>query len=161
MTPQESPLKRFLLDCGTRDAVAAPGLFVLRVATGLMMLIGHGLPHLRDFADLKNTWYVPNFFPFYFMTPPISLIATIGAEVGAAALLIAGLLTRPAAFVFCFAMVVAGFDVCGGAPWFAQPATGKELAVLYLIPGMVLLLTGAGGWSLDAVLLREAKRRRW
>jgi putative oxidoreductase len=154
-------LKRFLFDCGTRDAGAAPGLWFLRTAIGLMMLIGHGLPKIHDFAKLKETWYVPDFFPFYFMSPQVSLLATIGAEVVAAALLVLGLMTRPAAFVFCFAMVIAGFDVCGGAPWFAQPATGKELAVLYLIPGLMILLTGAGAWSLDAGLFRENKRRRW
>ncbi len=159
--PNESFLKRFFFDCGTRDAGAAGGLLFLRVATGLMMLIGHGLPKLHAFATLKGTWFVPDFFPLYFMSPPVSLMATIGAEVVAAALIVLGLMTRPAAFVFCFAMVVAAFDVCGGAVWFDQPATGKELAVLYLIPGLMILLTGAGAWSLDAGLFRENKRRRW
>ena len=53
----------------------------LRVTTGLMMLIGHGLPKIEKFAKLKASWYVPDFFPFYFMSPQVSLIATIGAEV--------------------------------------------------------------------------------
>lgn len=154
-------LKRFLFDCGTRDPGSAPGLLFLRVSVGLMMLIGHGLPKFHDFAKLKGSWHVPDVFPLYFMSPQVSLVATLGAEVVAAILLILGLMTRPAAFVFCFAMVIAAFDVCGRAPWFALPATGKELAVLYLIPGLMILLTGAGGWSLDAGLFRESKRRRW
>lgn len=159
--PNEPYLKRFLFDCGTRDQGAAPGLLWLRVAVGLMMLIGHGLPKIKDYANLKQAWHVPDLFPLYFMSPQVSLLATIGAEAVAAVLLMLGLMTRPAAFVFCFAMVVAAFDVCGGAPWFAQPATGKELAVLYLIPGLMILLTGAGAWSLDAGIFRESKRRRW
>jgi putative oxidoreductase len=158
---QEPYLKRFLFDCGTRDQGAALGLFWLRASIGLMMLIGHGLPKIENFAKLKASWYVPDFFPFYFMSPQVSLIATIGAEVVASALLVLGLMTRPAAFVFCFAMVIAGFAVNGGAVWFDLPATGKELAVLYLIPGIMILLTGAGAWSLDAGLYREGKRRRY
>jgi putative oxidoreductase len=159
--PPDPFLKRFLFDCGTRDLGAAPGLLFLRAAVGLMMLIGHGLPKIEDYAKLKDTWHVPDFFPLYFMSPQVSLLATIGAEVVAAGLLVLGLMTRPAAFVFCFAMVIAAFDVCGGAVWFNQPPTGKELAVLYLIPGLVILFTGAGAWSLDAGIFRERKRRAW
>jgi putative oxidoreductase len=158
---QESFLKRFLFDCGTRDSGAAPGLLFLRVASGLMMFFGHGLPKIQAYAKLREGWYVPDFFPLYFMSPPVSLMATIGAEAVAAICLVLGLMTRPAAFVFCFAMVVAGFGVSGGAPLFALPATGKELALLYLIPGLMILITGAGAWSMDAAILRESKRRRW
>lgn len=157
----ESFLKRFIFDCGTRDAGVAPGLLFLRVAIGAMMLVGHGLPKIHAYAALRDGWPVPDFFPLYFMSPAVSLMATIGAEVVASACLILGLMTRPAAFVFCFTMVVAAFDVCGAQPLFAMPATGKELAVLYLVPGLMILLTGAGAWSLDAGILRENKRRRW
>ncbi|MCX6877879.1 MAG: DoxX family protein [Verrucomicrobia bacterium] len=154
-------MKRFLFDCGVRDAEAALGLLLLRAATGLMMLIGHGIPKLQHFGTLKAAWQVPDFFPFYFMSPPLSLVATLCAEVLAALLLVLGLMTRPAAFVLCFTMVVAAFDINGASAWFTLPPNGKELAILYLIPGLVLLLTGAGAWSLDATLYREPKRRRW
>lgn len=161
MKTTDSPVKRFLFDCGTREAEPSSGLALLRVATGLMMLLGHGLPKLHNFAKLKDTWHVPDFFPLYFLSPQLSLVATLGAEVLAAGLLVLGLLTRPAAFVLCFTMVVAAFEVNAASAWFSMPASGKELAVLYLIPGLVLLLSGAGVWSLDAALYREPKRRRW
>ncbi|MEI7908176.1 MAG: DoxX family protein [Verrucomicrobiota bacterium] len=161
MKTTDSPLKRFLFDCGTREAEASTGLAVLRIASGLMMLAGHGLPKLQNFASLKATWHVPDFFPLYFMSPQVSLVATLCAEVVAALLLVLGLMTRPAAFALCFTMVVAAFEVNTASAWFTLPASGKELAVLYLIPGLVLLLTGAGAWSLDASLYREPKRRRW
>jgi putative oxidoreductase len=157
----DSWLKRFLFDCGTRDADASLGLLVLRVATGLMMLIGHGIPKIHNFAKLKGSWHVPDIFPLYWMSPQLSLVATLGAEVVAAVLLVLGLMTRPAAFVLCFVMVVAAFEVNHGSPWFTLPPNGKELAILYLIPGIVLLLSGAGMWSLDVNLYRETKRRRW
>ncbi len=154
-------MKRFFFDCGTRDADTASGLLVLRVTTGLMMMCGHGIPKLLSFAKLKGTWQVPDCFPLYFMSPQLSLVATLGAEVLAAFLLVIGLMTRPAAFVVCFTMVVAAFEVNGASAWFTLPPNGKELAILYLIPCLVLLLTGAGAWSLDANLYRESKRRRW
>jgi len=157
----DSPLKRFLFDCGTREAEPSTGLAVLRVATGLMMLLGHGIPKIHKFAELKAHWHVPEFFPLCYMSPQLSLVATLCAEVLAALLLVLGLMTRPAAFVLCFTMVVAAFEVNAASPWFSLPASGKELAVLYLIPALVLLLTGAGAWSLDASLYREPKRRRW
>jgi len=155
------PMKRFLFDCGTRDADAAVGLFVLRVASGLMMMLGHGIPKIHNFAKLKDHWHVPDFFPFWYLSPQLSLVATICAEALAALLLVLGLTTRPAAFLLAFTMVVAAFEVNAGSTWFAMPPNGKELAILYLIPALVLLLTGAGAWSVDAILYREQKRRRW
>ncbi len=161
MKTTDSPLKRFLFDCGTRETEASIGLALLRVASGLMMLLGHGLPKLHNFAKLKGEWHVPDFFPFYFMSPQLSLVATLCAEVLAAGLLVLGLMTRPAAFLLCFTMVVAAFEVNAAADLFTLPPSGKELALLYLFPGLVLLLSGAGGWSLDALIHREVKRRRW
>lgn len=158
---RESSLKRLLFDCGTRDGVAAAGLLLLRAGVGLMMLLGHGLDKLRNFDTYQASWHVPDFFPFYFLTPSASLMATIAGEVVAAALLVLGLLTRPAAFLLGFVMVVAAFEVHGAAPWTAREGPSKELALLYLLPLVVLLLTGAGAWSADAGLHRAPKRRNW
>lgn len=157
-------MKRFLFDCGTRDATASSGILALRVMIGLMMLIGHGLPKIQSFAARKDLFYVPDFFPLKYMSPQISLMATIAAEVGASALVILGLATRPAAFVLAFAMVVAAFGFHGGSAWFIAPPTvfdAKELALLYLIPMIAIILTGGGALSLDALIHKEGKRRRW
>lgn len=165
--PRESTLKRLLFDCGTRDVTASTALAVLRAATGLMMLFGHGLPKLANFHALSASWYVPPVFPLAWMSPQASLVATLLAEVLAAGLLVAGLLTRPAAFLLGFAMVVAAFGVHGGhvwvdtKPWLGLNLPSKEMALLYLIPALTLLLGGGGAWSLDAVLYQARKRRHW
>ncbi|MES2475443.1 MAG: DoxX family protein [Verrucomicrobiota bacterium] len=155
-------MKRILLDCGTRDATASLGLLSLRIMTGLMMLIGHGIPKIKNFdAILTKGFYQPDFFPLSLLPPQVNLGLTIGAEAVAATLIILGLLTRPAAFVFGFAMIVAAFGAHASAPWFSMGGPSKELAVLYLIPAIAIILSGAGSHSLDAVLSKDGKRRRW
>lgn len=154
-------MKKFFFDCGTREASSSLGLFFLRASIGLMMLIGHGIPKIQKFQAMKDTFPVPDFFPLSFMSNPVSLIACIGAEVVASILLILGLATRPAAFVFCFAMVIAAFHAHATDPWFSAGGPAKELALMYLIPVLAIILTGAGGYSLDAAIYNGEKRRRW
>ncbi len=157
-------MKSFFFDCGTRDATASLGIFALRVMVGLMMFIGHGLPKIQNYAERKDFFYVPDLFPFTLMTPPMTLIACIAAEVVAAAFIIIGLATRPAAFVLGFCMVVAAFGAMGAAPWFQSTPTlveTKELSIMFLIPMVAIILSGAGGYSLDTLIYRDSKRRRW
>lgn len=157
-------MKKFFFDCGTRDITASIGIFALRLLIGLMMFIGHGLPKIQEYADRKDLFYVPDFFPLKYMPPPLSLIATIGAEAGASILIILGLATRPAAFLFAFSMIVAVFGFHDGAPTFFVPPTiveAKELGLLYLIPMITIILTGAGRISVDSVIYKDTKRRRW
>ncbi len=155
-------MKKILFDCGTRDVTASLGLLVLRLCIGLMMLVGHGIPKLQGYATMKDGWPRPPMWPLSTMTQPISLMATIGAELFCSLLIILGLGTRFAAFFLGFAMVVAAFSVHGQDPWFMSAAGGaKEPALLYLIPMLVLIITGAGATSFDATLHRDTKRRRW
>jgi len=154
-------MKKFFFDCGTRDPLASTGLVFLRLTIGWMMLYGHGLMKIQNFDKMKESWTIPAIFPLNFLSSPLSLVATIGAEVGAAGLLMIGLATRPAAFVLGFAMVVAAFQAHAHAPFFAAGGPAKEMAVLYLIPCFVLIITGAGQWSIDAGFDTDKRRRRW
>ena len=149
-------MKKFFFDCGTRDATASFGILILRVTTGLMMILGHGLPKLAKFDAMKDTFFRPDWFPMNLMSQPVSLMAVLAAEIGAAALLVLGLATRPAAFILSFAMVVAAFDMHR-----LDPFAEKELALVYLLIGVVIIFTGAGSYSLDSALHKESKRRRW
>ncbi|MBC8125707.1 MAG: DoxX family protein [Gloeobacteraceae cyanobacterium ES-bin-144] len=156
-------MKKFFFDCGTRDATASIGILVLRLLVGLMMLFGHGIPKIQNFEGiLEKGFYQPDFIPFSLLSVKATLLLTIGAEVVASSLLVLGLMTRPAAFVFGFAMVVAAFGAHGADPWFST-GTGpaKELALMYLVPVVAIILSGAGGYSLDAAIYKESKRRRW
>lgn len=155
-------MKKFLFDCGTRDTTASLGILALRVLTGLMMLLGHGIPKIENFAARKEFFYVPDFLPDKFAS--MTLLACIGAEVVAATFVIIGFATRPAAFVLGFCMVVAAFGALGAAPWFQSLPTlveTKELSLMYLIPMISIILTGAGTYSLDALFYKDTKRRRW
>ncbi len=155
-------MKQFLFDCGFRDPTASLGILTLRVLIGLMMFIGHGIPKIRDYASMKEFFYVPDFIPASWA--PLSLAACIGAEVVAATFVIIGFMTRPAAFVLGFAMVVAAFGKMGATPWFLNSPTlveTKELPIVYLITMLAIILAGAGNYSCDAALYRESKRRRW
>ncbi len=157
-------MKKFFFDCGTRDATASLGLFILRVLVGAMILIGHGIPKIRGYTLLKENFAVPNFFPLRLLTPAMSLMATIGVDVIAAGLLIIGMATRPAAFLLAFLMVVMAFSYFGAAPWFQSSSTlveTKEIPVLYLIPLLAIIFSGAGNYSLDATICKDSKRRRW
>lgn len=155
-------MKKILFDCGTRDTTASLGILALRLMTGLMMLIGHGMVKIQNYPMLKDKFEL-KVYPFEHFSSSINLILCIAAEVGAAALIILGLCTRPAAFVLGFTMVVAAFGVHGASPWFLGPGVtaAKELALLYLIPMLAIILAGAGSFSLDAVIHKDGKRRRW
>jgi putative oxidoreductase len=155
-------MKKLLFDCGTRDAGASVALLVLRVGIGLMMLIGHGWGKVRNFTAIKDEFPVPDFLPLSLMSSPVSLMATIGAEVVCAAMIALGLMTRLASFVLAFTMVVAAFHILANAPFFYQPPdalVAKELAVMYLIPLVALVLSGPGVYSLDARIIKPG--RRW
>lgn len=157
-------MKKFFFDCGTRDAIASQGLLALRIMIGLMMLVGHGIPKIQHYAALKDGFAGADFFPLSSMSPPVSLMACIGAEVIASIFIILGLATRPAAFVLGFNMVVAVFAIQGSVPWFVSAPdvlVAKELGLLYLIPLLALILSGAGVISLDARIHKDGKRRRW
>lgn len=155
-------MKKFLFDCGTRDSTASIGLLALRLTIGFMLLLGHGIPKIKGFETiLKKGFYQPDFLPLSLLPPSANLGLAIGAEVVAASMLILGLMTRPAAFMVGFAMVVAAFGKHGVDPWISTGGPSKELALMYLIPAITLILTSAGSISLDAGIFHDPKRRRW
>ena len=128
----------------TMQAWAPRALSVLRIITGLM-IIEHGMakligfPAVATFANLK----------------PLSLLGVAGfIELIGGALLILGLLTRPAAFIVSGEMAVAYFMV--HAPKSFYPLiNGGTLAIMYCFACLYLSTAGAGPWSVDAAMKRD------
>lgn len=128
----------------------ALGLLTLRVGFGAMMLFGHGIGKIDRLGASPVKFADP-----LGLGATTSLVLAIGAEVGAAGLLIVGLGTRLAAVPFVITMLVAAFIVHGADPW-----AKKELAMLYACAGVALMCMGGGQLSVDAYLERWWRGRR-
>ncbi len=120
------------------------GLLLLRLGFGGYMIIAHGMPKLLSFADRKDSFADP-----LGLSSPVSLGFTVGAEVFAAAFVVLGLFTRLSAAALIFTMGVAFFVMHEGI--FVGEGNG-ELAMVYLLAFAVILVTGAGKYSIDSKL---------
>jgi putative oxidoreductase len=139
---------------GGASPVADVGLLVLRL-TGLMLAIGHG------WSKITNPGMMAGMLEKIGMPAPhlLAWLAAIG-EFGGGLLLTLGLLTRFGAFLVVAVMSVALIQVHLHDPLFT-PMTGggaKEPALLYLLPALTLLFTGAGRFSLDAIFRGDRVR---
>jgi putative oxidoreductase len=123
----------------TPETWTALGLLILRVSVAGMMLFGHGLPKLMHFGAMSASFPDP-----LGLGPAVSLALAILGEVVCAILLALGLFTRLAAVPFLVTMLTAAVLVHSADPW-----AKKELALLYAVPALALLFTGAGAFSLD------------
>lgn len=116
-------------------------LLLLRLVSGLTILIFHGWGKLASFGDLSTK------FPDVIgIGSAPTLVLAILAEVVAAALLTVGYLTRFAALLLSITMGVA-FFVAHGAK-LSGPGNG-ELAFVYLAAFLTILFAGAGRFALD------------
>lgn len=137
-------MNRFLRFPFSPDA----GLLLLRLLFGGLMLVLHGSSKLLHFAT-----YEGEFIDFLGLGPTASLALAVFGEVVLAGLLVVGLLTRFAALGLVITMAVAFFIGHGGA---LQGDNSGELAFLYLGAYLVLLVAGAGRFSVDAWLNSRA-----
>ena len=122
------------------DGDANVGLLLLRVFLGGALLThgwGKMFGGLEQFTGFVASLGVP--------APHVMAFLAAFAECFGSMFLIAGLLTRPAAFLIVCTMAV----TVGGAHA-GQGFAKQELAWLYLVPALFFLLKGAGKWSLDA-----------
>ncbi len=123
------------------------GLAVLRIATGVVFL-DHGYPKLFK----MGIGGVTGFFGQIGVPLP-SVMATLITllEVFGAIAIIVGFLSRPIALAFALDML--------GAIFLVQLKNGFskfELEFLLLGSAIALLLTGAGRYSVDAIIARRA-----
>lgn len=117
-------------------------LLVARVGITALMLT-HGLPKLMMLFS-----GAPVQFPgVWGLSATVSLSLTVFAEVFCSLFIVLGLGTRLAALPISITMLVAIFMIHA-----ADPFSTKELAVLYLLVYVVLLIGGSGKYSLDYLL---------
>jgi putative oxidoreductase len=131
---------------GNSSGAANLGLLVLRLWIGFSMLLNHGVEKLKTFSDLA-----PNFPDPLGIGHPASLALAVFAEFFASLLLVFGLVTRLGALVLTINMSVAFFIVLKGS----LNGAG-ELAFLYLMGYVTLLLAGPGSFSVDKALFGKS-----
>ena len=134
---------------GNDSALTSLGLLALRLFFGLTMLLHHGLDKLEKFNTLAAGFPDP-----LGVGHKVSLALTVFAEVVAAALLAAGLLTRFAALVLAFEMGVAFTQIHKMTLGGAMPG---EFAFIYFGAYLTLLFAGGGKISLDKVFFGKTK----
>lgn len=114
-------------------------LLLMRVGFGALMLT-HGIPKLGMLFSGEPI----QFLPLFGLSAGVSLALATAAEFGGSILLILGLGTRLAAIPMAFTMFIAVFVAHAN-----DPLAVKELALLYLVAFVALLLAGSGRYSLD------------
>lgn len=119
------------------------GLLVMRLTFGGLMMT-HGWMKLANYDKMLTMFGDP-----IGLGTELSLILCIGAEFGCALLVALGLATRLATLPLIFTMGVAAFIAHGG-----DPLAKKEMALLYLLAYVAILLAGPGRFALDSLLCR-------
>lgn len=155
------------MEAQLQDRRVSIGLLILRLGIGGFMLT-HGWGKLQMLL-------AGNFDMFgdpIGLGKPLSLFLVVMAEFVGALLVILGLATRAAALLPVVAMGVAALVAHGSDPWTMEGGyklfmTGaskswasKEPALLFLIPFLALVFTGAGRYSLDALIGPRWRERR-
>ena len=123
-------------------------LLIVRFGIGSFMLV-HGLQKLEMLQ--ANPIQFAN--PIGIGAGP-SLALAVFAELICSALLILGFLTRLATIPLIITMLVAVFIVHS-----ADGFEKQELGSVYLVVYILLLITGAGRYSVDALIARRRNRR--
>lgn len=123
------------------------GLLLLRLGVAIPMAAAHGWGKFQMLLSDE---------PAQFPDPlgvgsTTSLALAVFGELVCPILIAFGALTRLSAIPLAITMAVAVFVIHADDPFQKQ-----ELGLLYLIPCVVLVLTGGGSFSIDAVLSRKS-----
>lgn len=133
-----------LLGHRTNAAVENIGLLILRLAAGGLMLV-HGIPKLQQLLSGNFSFVDP-----LGVGEATTLILAVFAEVICSVLIILGAATRLATIPLIATMAVAAFIVHS-----ADPFQQKEMALLYLVLYITILVFGGGKFSLGKYLRRN------
>lgn len=134
------------------DSKAGLGMTALRIPVGAI-LVAHGAQKLFGWFGGYGLEGTGQFMASIGLEPGYLMALLAGsAEFFGGIALIVGLLTRPAAFVVAFTMVVALFSVHFQNGLFLAN-NGYEYALALLAASVALVLEGAGALALDRVIL--------
>lgn len=114
------------------------GLLILRFFSFVFMLT-HGWPKFQKLVAGNFEFGDP-----LGMGVEVSLILAVFAEFFCSILIMIGLFTKPALIMNIITMAVAAFIAHGDDPF-----KKKELALIYLVISVALILTGPGKYALD------------
>ena len=127
-------------------------LLIARIFTGYLMLSLHGWGKITAGTD---RWKglgsgLSDLIGLDFLSIPLGFMASF-AESIAAIFLIFGFTTRPAAFLLSFTMLVASIKKL------ELGLKAAELPLLFLLLSLIILLNGAGKYSIDHRIFRTKK----
>ena len=138
-----SRIKLIVNNLYPKDLYVSYSLLILRVVASVMMIINHGWNKILAGQEKWNRLgtALTDFIGIDFMSVFFGFMAAFSESIGMV-MVIFGIFTRPAAFLLLFTMFVASMNhlVDGKFP---------ELAIMYLIVMLALLISGPGKFSLD------------
>ena len=137
------------MNSNLRDTLRSLGLLTLRLGAGGLLLYGHGLPKVMHFSERAAGFADP-----IGVGPGAGLALVVFAEVFCSLFVMLGLATRLAAIPPVIFFLIAALIHHAADPW-----AKKELALVYLVAFLTLILTGGGRYSLDALFGRRRYRR--
>lgn len=121
-------------------------LLAIRLVCGGGLALMHGWSKLNRFSEMSQVF--PD--PLHIGSPAISLSLTIFGELVCGLLVALGFCTRLFAFFPFFTMAVAVLIIHG-----SDPFEKKELALLYGVGFLALMLKGGGPLSIDGLLNKK------
>lgn len=127
-----------------RNTATSAALLVLRVGVGLMMAFGHGWGKLTGFGERAAQFSDP-----YGLGSTASMALAVFAEFFCSLALTLGLLTRASVIPLIVTMLTAALIIHADDPW-----GRKEMAIMYLLPFVTILIAGPGKYSLDRMFSR-------
>ena len=141
---------KFLTTTASNQTFLNIALFAVRVFVGFAM-ISHGYPKLQKLTNGEEI----QFMDFLGLGATTTLCLVVFAEFIGSIFLILGLFSRFFLAVLTFTMMIAALVAHGGDPF-----SKMESSLLYLSIYILLLATGPGKFSIDA-MINKRRESRW